>query len=209
MALLTPGADSAPRRAASPGAQKRRISTVCYKYQCMLLLASVMAFGALPGLPTQNPPPGEYDVKAAFLYNFAKFVEWPDSAFSNSESPLIIGVLGEDPFGEVLDRIVAGKLVQGRPLRIRRWKRIEDSSDCHILFVGESERHSLPDIRRRLQSVPVLTVGDWNGFTAGGGMVQFHLRQNRVLFEINDRDAKEAGLKISSRLLVLALRVWE
>jgi len=175
----------------------------------IFLVASVLATANPRDLEPQNPAPGENEVKAAFLYNFAKFVEWPTSAFPDANSPLIIAVVGEDPFGEVLDRTVAGKLVRGRPLQVRRWKRMEDSQSCNILFVSASERGSLPDILRRIHNSPVLTVGEWEGFDEQGGMIRFLLRDNRIQFEINNRSATESGLKISSRLLGLAVHVWE
>ena len=160
-------------------------------------------------LRTQNPPPGEYEVKAAFLFNFAKFVEWPQSAFADANSPLIIGVLGDDPFGDVLERTVAGKLVQGRPLRVQRWKRLVEMRYCHILFVSPSERGELPEILERFQAAAVLTVSEEDGFDELGGMIHFLLQENKVRFAINNRAAKAAGLKISSRLLMLAVSVWD
>jgi len=174
-----------------------------------MLLSCAIAMGSLSDLQPQTPPPGEYEVKAAFLYNFAKFVEWPPGAFPDPNSPLIIGVVGEDPFGEALDFAVAGKLVQGRPLEVRRWRRFENVDSCHILLFSSSDRRTLPESLRQLGSLPVLTVGEPEEFIEAGGVLRFLLENNRVRFDINNLNAKKAGLKISSRLLALASHVWE
>jgi hypothetical protein len=159
-------------------------------------------------LHPQNPPE-EYEVKAAFLYNFAKFVEWPEGTFPDANAPLVIGVLGEDPFGDVLDRTIAGKQVQGRPLRIRRWNKTHDVEGCQILFISSSEQGSMATILDKLRAAPLLTVSDADDFDKRGGIIHFVMQENRVRFEINNHGAQTAGLKISSRLLMLALRVWE
>ncbi|HWP86191.1 MAG TPA: YfiR family protein [Terriglobia bacterium] len=151
----------------------------------------------------------EYEIKAAFLYNFAKFVEWPTESFPAPGAPIVIGVLGEDPFGEVLDRTVQGRQAQGRPIQIQRWRQLSETGPCHILFISASLRRLLPEILRKFQTQPVLTVSDENELGERGAVVQFLLRDSKVRFEINDRGAKTAGLRISSLLLMLALRVWE
>ena len=148
-------------------------------------------------------------MKAAFLYNFSKFVEWPPHAFGRADGPFIIGVLGKDPFGEALERAVAGKFIQGRPVVIRRWISSKDFIQCHLLFVSNSERDRLPDILNELKGSSVLTVAEMEGFVNRGGMINFLLLEGRVQFEINNRSAQSSRIRISSKLLQLARNVWE
>ena len=155
------------------------------------------------GGPAQRPT--EYQVKAAFLYNFAKFTEWPDEVLPGEEEPMVIGVLGEDPFGDTLDETVLGKTVKGRHLRVRRVERISDGlRKCHIVFVSSSETTRLHELFEILRGAPVLLVGDTDGFARAGGMINFVLIQNRIRFEINVDAAEKVGLELSSRLLKLA-----
>jgi hypothetical protein len=146
----------------------------------------------------------EYQVKAAFLYNFAKFVEWPPDALPNERSPIIIGILGEDPLGHVLDQAVLGKNINGHELQVARAKSVQDLNRCQIIFVSSSERKRLPEILANLRGADVLTVGDTEGFAPSGGIIQFTLRENRVRLTVNVEAAERARLKISSRLLALA-----
>lgn len=148
--------------------------------------------------------PTEYQVKAAFLFNFARFVEWPPRAFASPTSPIAVCVLGEDPFGEALNRVVAGKMLNERTLMVRRAKKLRDLSGCEILFISSSERERLPEILEELRNAPVLTVGETEGFASRGGEVQFTLEESRVHFLINVDAAERAGLKVSSKLLNLA-----
>jgi hypothetical protein len=147
---------------------------------------------------------GEYDVKAAFLFNFAKFVDWPDASFADARRPIVIGALGENPFGDGLDRIVAGQTVKGRTIRIDKYRFGDDLRACHILFISESEQAHVPKILASLQGANVLTVSDIDGFAKGGGVVQFVLEENKVHFVINLDSATRAKLKINSKLLALA-----
>ncbi len=149
----------------------------------------------------QDTSASEYRVKAAFLYNFAKFVEWPVGAPSG---PIKIGILGKDPFGSTLDNTVKGKTANGRTLVIKRLKRTQDARSCHIVFVSESEKARITEILATIKGAPVLMVGDVERFAHRGGTVNFYLEQNKVRFEINVEAADKAGLKISSKLLSLA-----
>ena len=144
---------------------------------------------------------GEYELKAAFLYKFASFVEWPDAA---SNGPPCIAVLGQDPFGPALDEVVKGKSYHGRNFEIRRFKAGQESHNCQILFIGASEHKRLSAVLDRLQGAAVLTVGDFPGFCESGGMVNLGLADNKVRLEINVEAAEKAGLHLSSRLLSLA-----
>ncbi len=153
--------------------------------------------------------PTEYQLKAAFLFNFAKFVEWPPSSFRNDQSPITICVLGEDLFGPVLEETVKAQTVGNRGLAVKRITRVSRDDACHILFVSSSEEHRLDQILGRTQNWPVLTVGDIAIFTAVGGIINLVLEEKKVRFEVNLDAAERAGLKISSRLLRLAKHVYE
>ncbi len=148
-------------------------------------------------------------VKAAYLYNFAKFVEWPDGAFENGESPFVIGVLGDDPFGRDLDATVKGKTIAKRAVKVRRlrWDDQVDRAqlkDCHILYIGGSEPRRFMEIVAALEDQPVLLVADIAGFAHDGGMIGFVLDGQRIVFEINREAVDRAQLKASARLLKLA-----
>lgn len=149
----------------------------------------------------------EYLIKAGFIYNFAKLVEWPTSAFAQPDSPIVIGILGNDPFGTTLDRIVADKKVDGRGFAVRRvkWsKDFKDVKDCNILFVSLSEKEHMDSVVEAMKGLPILTIGDVPGFAKRGGIINFTLEDNKVRFEVNVEAAKRADLTISSRLLTLA-----
>lgn len=152
-------------------------------------------------------PPTEYEIKAAFLYNFAKFVEWPADAFSDSRAPIVVGIVGEDPFGSVLDGMVFGKTVNGRGLVVRRMSEGAELRSCHILFISSSHQKHLARILESLKGSGVLTVGEVDRFTESGGAIRFVLDENRVRFEINLDATGRARLKLSAKLLALARRV--
>lgn len=146
----------------------------------------------------------EYDVKAAFLYNFVKFVEWPAAAFRDDRSPIEICVYGTDPFGQSLDGVVKGESVGGRGLVIRRPASPAALEGCHVLFVAPSERERTAEVLAAVAGRPVLTVADSDGFLRAGGMINFVLDEGRVRFRINEAPAERAHLTISSKLLRLA-----
>jgi len=146
----------------------------------------------------------EYQVKAAYLFNFLKFVEYPGESFADPLAPIVIGVVGEDPFGNALPQVVIGKTVQGRDLVIRVYRAGEDLRGAHILFISASERKRLPMILSGLRGSSVLTVGDTAGFLEAGGMIQFLNENGRVRFAIDVDATSRARLKLSSKLLSLA-----
>jgi|HubBroStandDraft_6_1064221.scaffolds.fasta_scaffold113561_3 hypothetical protein len=158
----------------------------------------------LGGTQAQSPTAGEYQIKAAFLYNFAKFVEWPASGFLDASAPLKICVLGQDPFGQSLRDITNGKTVSGRKLEINQVVDLERARSCHILFIASSEKTQLKQILESLRGSDALTVGDTLGFAEQGVMINLLLEENRVLFAVNRKAAEQAGLKISSKLLSVA-----
>lgn len=146
----------------------------------------------------------EYKVKAAFLYNFAKFVEWPGEALSDEGSPIVIGIVGADPFGSALDRTIKGQTAQGRPLAVRRLKSGQDLKGCHILFISASETRRIPQILDGIRGSSILTVSEVEQFAHIGGIINFFIEQNKLRLEINVDTAGRARLKISSKLLSVA-----
>jgi uncharacterized protein DUF4154 len=153
------------------------------------------------GLGAQSARASDNQVKAVFLFNFAQFVDWPAGAFPDLNAPLVIGVLGDDPFGPYLDETVRGETVRGRPLEVRRYQRIEDVGTCHILFVSTSEESQLEAILANLRHRAILTVGDGAGFAQRGGMIRFLTERNRIRMRINVAAAEAVQLTISSKLL--------
>ena len=149
----------------------------------------------------------EYRIKATFLYNFAKFVEWRPSSFSDASAPLRICVFGQDPFGQELRDITSEKTVNGRQLQVYQVVDLQLARTCHILFIASSEKAQLKRIFEDLRGTDVLTVGDTKGFAELGGIINFVLEDDRVHFEVNRKAADQAGLKISSKLLSVAKRV--
>jgi len=147
----------------------------------------------------------EYQVKAAFLFNFARFVVWPNRKFTEPDSPLIIGVMGNDPFGGMLEEAAQDKRIDDRSVTIRHVESMEELRKCHILFVCRSEIDRLGPILSEVRGENVLTVGESDNFISRGGIINFVMIGNTVRFEINGGAAKRAGLKISSKLQQLAI----
>lgn len=151
----------------------------------------------------------EYAVKAAFVYDFAKFVTWPTGAFKSEDSPITICVLGQNPFGNSLSQIIAGKTLNGRGFALRHIMAAEAARGCQIIFISRSERKQLGSILAGLRTSSILTVGDTEGFAERGVMINLFLEDNRVHFEINPAAAARTRIRISSRLLSLAKIVKE
>ncbi|MEO8125549.1 MAG: YfiR family protein [Bryobacteraceae bacterium] len=147
---------------------------------------------------------GEYEVKAAFLYNFARFVEWPATAFSGPRDPIVICILGDNPFGDSLSDAIRGKELAGRSFAVRRISELPLKSRCQILFVTSAGMKLLRPAAGTLKSAPILTVGETPGFGYEGGVINFKLEDGRIRFEINVEAAEQAHLNISSKLLSLA-----
>jgi hypothetical protein len=173
----------------------------------VLPLLSVLITLFLPVAPVAGAESdaSEYQVKAAFLYNFARFVDWP--AGSLSDSIFVLGVVGDDPFGSSLDRVVDDKTIRGRNIVVRRYKRASDIQTCHLLFISESERDNVGKILDRVEKRPILTVSEIDGFIARGGMINFTIESKRVRFDINSGAAERVDLRVSARLLQLARNV--
>ena len=165
----------------------------------------------LPGTPAlaQTAKAPEYSLKAAYLFNFTQFIEWPSNRFASTEAPIVIGVLGDDPFGAALDQAVKGKIVGARSLEIRRLKQTNDVRGCHILFVCGSEAKRVAEILAASDKQGILTVSDLDRFAEQGGTINFYTENNKVRFKINLSAAERAGAKISSQLLRLGTIIRE
>jgi len=146
----------------------------------------------------------EYQVKAAFLYNFAKFVEWPAPAFKTAQDPIFVCVLGQNPFGKALEEVIRAKSIEGRPVVFRQVTGAEEADACQILFVSSTEGKHFRSLYANLKPAGILTVGETQGFAANGGVINFKLDGGHVRFEINVDAAERAQLHISSKLLSLA-----
>jgi hypothetical protein len=176
--------------------------------QILLIIALVIGPIALaPGLHAQSADESaEYLIKAGFIYNFAKFVEWPAGAYTLPGSPIVIAVVGNDEFGATLERVTNNKKVESRGFVIRRLKDIKDLQvkDYSIVFIAESKKSQYDAVIQALKGSSVLTIAEAPGFAQRGGMINFTLENNNVRFEVNVEAAKQAGLNISSRLLSLS-----
>jgi hypothetical protein len=161
------------------------------------LLASI---GAGEGDATSN----EYRLKAAFIYNFAQFTQWPDGAFAKPDAPLVIAILGKNPFGTMLDETVKGKKIGQHPVIVKLAKSAEDARDSQVLFVATSEEDRFDDTLKALGKRPILTIAESPRFQPAGGMIQLLLEDDKIRFSVNPDAADVAGLKISSKLLKLA-----
>ncbi len=180
------GAAGRPRRVAHPTSR------------VLALLWLLVALATASAAPAPAP---EYRVKAAFLLNFAQFVEWPTGSFANDRSPIVVGVLGDDPFGALLDKTFEGETVQHRPLVIRRSHQVEDVLGCHMVFISSSERQRIGEVLASFNGRGILTVSDVENFAVRGGMINFYLDANRVRFEINPAAADREGIRIRAELL--------
>jgi hypothetical protein len=151
------------------------------------------------------PALNEYELKAAFLYNFVKFTEWPAEESGKSDEPFVIGVLGKDPFGSALDKLIEGETVHNKKIVARRFPRMDDAAaNSHVLFISASEEQNLAAILKLLDGQAVLTVSEIANFAQRGGIIDFKKENNRIVFEINLFTAKRAGLTMNAQLLKLA-----
>jgi hypothetical protein len=183
---------------------------LCLRKRPLPRLAAVALGWALLGLPNvqgQHAKPTEYEVKATYLYNFSRFVEWPAQGAQVQGDSFAICVLGENPFGTALNAAVAQETVAGKSVIARQIPAPQDAISCRVLFISSSEEKRLKQILAILGTASVLTVSDLPRFTQRGGMVQFVLEGNRVRFEVNSAIAERAGLTLSSELLKVAVNV--
>ena len=169
-----------------------------------LVLTLAWLLGSSSILLAQGAPSPEYQVKAVFLFNLAQFVEWRPRAFPDPSAPLIIGVLGDDPFGGYLDETLRGEKVNNRPLMLQRYRRAAEIRTCHVLFISRSEKDRLEQIFASLRGRTTLTVGDSDDFITRGGMIRLVKERGKIRIGINLEAVKTANLTISSKLLRLA-----
>lgn len=188
MAILSPAAGNR----ADGGGRCRRAGWLVAWLLTFLLAVETLA---------QSSQLREYQIKAVFLYNFAHFVEWPAPALADPSDPLVIGVLGQDPFGPLLDEAVAGEKIDQHPLIVRRFRRVDEIDRCHVLFVSSSENDRLAQTFAQLKGRSILVVGESEGFAKRGGMIRFVTEKNKVRLRVNLEAARAAGLVISSKLL--------
>lgn len=172
----------------------------------VVVAVASMLLGTQP-LCAQNPKPSDYQVKAAYLYNFGRFVEWPSDGAATKGNPFTVCILGQDPFGSDLDTILAGETIGGKQVVAKRISSPQESVSCHILFLSSIEANRLGKIIDILDKEAVLTVSDMPEFSQRGGMIQFVLEGNRVRFEVNLAATQRAHLTLSSELLKVATTV--
>jgi hypothetical protein len=172
--------------------------------QTLFMWLAACSFALLAQTTEASTHDLEYRVKAAFLFNFTRFVDWPPDAYASTESPLEICIIGNDPFGQNLDEAMAGKLVDRHPLKARRIRQPSEAETCEILFVSTSEQARQRELISALNGHPILTVGETPDFIQDGGMVRFLLVDGKIRFIINQRMVELAKLTVSSKLLSVA-----
>jgi hypothetical protein len=173
----------------------------------LTVVAAAWAFLSIPALHAQNPRPTDYQVKATYLYNFGRFVEWPGKVAADQGGSFTVCVLGQDPFGRSLDATLAGETIGGKTIVAKRISGAEESGDCQILFLSLTDENRLNKIIADLDKKAVLTVSDAPQFVERGGMIQFVLEGKKVRFEVNLTATQHAGLTLSSELLKVATAV--
>lgn len=171
------------------------------RFISILLLSLFIATGSQAATS-----PGEYQVKAAYIYNFAKFIHWPDTTFSSKKSPLVIGVLGTDVFNDKLT-LLTSKTVRNRPIVIKYFKTLEEIDTCHLLYISPSDKGHTELILKNLGNRPIVTVGEGQRFAQQGGVIQFLKKRERLRFIINLKVAEINSMTIDSQLLSLAVDI--
>ncbi len=173
----------------------------------MTIVGAICALLAAANLSGQQATPSEYEVKATYLYNFARFTEWPAKDAGVKDNSFAVCVLGRDPFGSVLDTILAGEAIGGKQMVHRRISSAQDAGNCRIVFISSSEKSRLKETLAVLEGMSVLTVSDIPDFSVHGGMIEFVVERAKVRFEVNLQTAGEAGLMLSSELLKVAVSI--
>jgi hypothetical protein len=171
------------------------------------LLAALLSLVAAPVASPQGGQPSEYQLKAAFLFNFAKFIEWPEKSFGSADSAFKVCVIGQDPFGQALEVSLLGKTMGSRAVQIMRFPSstgLAEARRCQIVFISASEKNHYHEVIESFSGTDDLLVGDADGFAASGGEIEFVVEDNHIRFAINPEATERANLKISSKLLALA-----
>jgi hypothetical protein len=169
-----------------------------------LILLSALPILTISDSSRADAPSREYQLKAAYIYNFAQFIEWPSSAFSSPNAPFVIGIVGDPSLGGTLEQAVKGKTAGKREIVVKYFANVNAVEHAHILFVSASERDRMGDLVKRATAESTLTIGDFDGFTAASGMVRFMTEDNKLRFEVNTDAANQGHLKFSAQLLKLA-----
>ena len=169
-----------------------------------LCTAALLTLACANSMLPQESPPVEYQLKAAFLFNFAKFVAWPPDAFQSDKAPISLCVFRHDPFGAALDQVIAEKAINNRELLARRINNLPELKTCQLVFVSETEERQLPGILSSLKGASALVVGESADFAERGGAIQFFLENNKLRFAVNVDAIQRARLQASSKLLALA-----
>jgi len=185
--------------------QLGRANLVVRFVACLGLLS--LLFAAPVSFQGQAQSASEYELKAMFLYNFPKFIEWLPESFSNDAAPFVVGVLGNDPFSGQLDQMLNGKSLNARTVIVKHFKWGQNLRECQLLFISGSEQKRLGQILESLKGTSVLTVSDINSFCQKGGVIGLELENKKIQFIVNLDTADQARLRISSKLLSLAKRV--
>ena len=189
-------------------------------YIFIVLAAALFVASAVPQVWAESAQSREYQIKAAFLYNFIKFVDWPEKKVADSNDTITIGIIGEDPFGDAL-KPIKDKQIKGKKIVTKQFKGFEELKKsktelrqkneilgkCHLLFICSSEKENLREIINSVKDSSVLTVGNMKGFLEAGGVINFIMEQKKVHFEISVTAAEQAEFKIRSKLLRLAKEV--
>lgn len=188
-----------------PGEPAGRLRRLARYILALLVLGGALAAEAAPLVETAEATRApDYEIKAAFVVKFAKFVEWPAESSAVTEKTLNVCLIGEDTTGDALKRIAERTKVDGRPVVVRTLSRAEEARSCAIVYIGSSETERLRPLLSILRKMPILTVGDAEGFAGSGGTIGFYLAEYKVHLEINPEAAAASGLKLSSQLLRLA-----
>lgn len=188
---------------------KCRLLTKPLKHVALLMVVVVMTLGgAIHGYATDRAF-DEYQVKAVFLYRLTLFVSWPENALATPDQPFVIGILGDDPFGKHIDRVVKDERFKSRPIHIRRYRSIEEikKAECHVLFINRAMKQKWSQLKQSINSYPMLTVSDMEDFCQRGGMINIRTQINKIKIEINPNETRMAGLKISSKLLKVSRNI--
>ncbi len=187
----------------------RRLRSLHVMRKGIAIIVLVIGLTGSCGGTARSQGYGEYEVKAAFLLNFARLVQWPSSAFHDAEEPIFLGVLGRDPFDGALQSLVEGRKAGPRTIHVKHIANVRDITSCHMVFVSAPETAPVTEILAAARGASVLLVGDAHDFARKGGAINFYSDEGKVRFAINRQAAEDAGLKISSRMLRLAKLVPE
>ena len=183
---------------------KSKIRNIIFNTSALLRIFCIGLLLNGAGEASAQSKAAEYQVKAVFLYNFTQFIDWPVTAFENPEEPFVIGILGDDPFGNFLDLTVKGEHIGTHPIKVKRCKDLRSAMNCHMLYINSTDREWLRTILNAVSEKNILTVSDDPYFNSLGGMIRFYTEENKIKLQINLPRSKEAQLTISSKLLSLA-----